>query len=299
MGHQGASFPLLTTEPSLQSRALLARGVLALGCAALVIPTMIGVARYSWSTEQGSHGPLVLATGVWLLWREAKGSSAIRKPGEILIGTSVIIATLSIYLLARITGILQIEGFAMYGALIGAVYLCVGGAFLKRIWFPLVYLAFALPPPESVVAVVTQPMKIAISASAVSLLHALGYPVASSGVEIQIAQYQLLVAAACAGLNSIVTLSALCLFYVYLTHRSNPMTFLAICVAVIPIAAFSNFVRVVILVLITYYLGESAAQGFLHELAGLTLFAVALLTLFALDKLATPLLNRRGLKVHA
>jgi exosortase len=165
---------------------------------------------------------------------------------------------------------------------------------LKTIWFPLVYLAFSLPPPDSVVAAVTQPIKIAISQGAVTLLHSFGYPVANTGVQIQIAQYELLVAAACAGLNSIVTLSALCLFYVYLRHRSNPFTFVFVCLAVIPIAMFANFVRVLILILITYYLGEAAAQGFLHDLAGLTLFVIALTTLFALDHLFSPLLRRQA-----
>jgi exosortase/archaeosortase family protein len=54
---------------------------------------------------------------------------------------------------------------------------------------------------------------------------------------------------------------------------------------------FANFVRVIILVLITYYFGEAAAQGFLHDLAGLTLFAVALATIFAIDRIASPFLN--------
>jgi exosortase len=149
-----------------------------------------------------------------------------------------------------------------------------------------------LPPPDTVVAVVTQPIKIAISSWAVSLLYAVGYPVGSSGVTIQIGQYQLLVAAACAGLNSIVTLAALCLFYVYLRHRSNPVAFIVIALAAIPVAIVSNFVRVIALVLITYHFGDAAAQGFIHDFAGLLMFSVALLTIFGVDKLAAPLFKR-------
>ena len=85
---------------------------------------------------------------------------------------------------------------------------------------------------------------------------------------IQIAQYEMLVAAACAGLNSIISLGAICLFYGYLRHRTNLRAFAVIALSVIPIAVFSNFIRVIILILITYYLGEAAAQGFLHDFAG-------------------------------
>jgi len=174
----------------------------------------------------------------------------------------------------------------------------LGSLVIRSIWFPLVYLAFTLPPPDTVIVAITQPIKIAISEWAVSLLYGLGYPVASSGVTIQIGQYQLLVAAACAGLNSIVTLTALCLLYVYLRHRSNPIAFLIIALAAIPVAIVSNFVRVIVLVLITYYLGDAAAQGFLHDFAGLLMFAVALLTIFAVDKLAAPLFGLRAGSAH-
>jgi len=90
-------------------------------------------------------------------------------------------------------------------------------------------------------------------------------------------------------LNSIVTLTALCLLYVYLKHRSNVIAFIVIALAAIPVAVISNFVRVLVLVLITYYFGDAVAQGFVHDFAGLLMFAVALLTIFGIDQLASPL----------
>lgn len=263
--------------------------IVALGFAVLVMPTMFQVARDTWSTEQGGHGPLVLATGLWAIWRELTTKKVDCRPGNPWIGVPLLAIALALFVIARITGVLEIEAFMMYGTVVAGVYLLFGGGLIRAIWFPLVYLAFALPPPDTVVAAVTQPIKIAISEGAVSLLYAFGYPVASSGAIIQIGQYELLVAAACAGLNSIVTLAALCMFYVYLTHRSSVTAFLLVAVAGLPVAVLANFVRVLTLVLVTYYFGESAAQGFIHDFAGLLMFAVALLTLFAIDRAATRL----------
>lgn len=273
--------------------SILANILLLIGLAALVLPTMFQVARDSWSTEQGGHGPLVLATGIWAVWRELKGKALELRPGNALVALSALAVCLVIFVAARITGIIEIQAFAMYGALIAGAYLLFGSGLIRTIWFPLVYLAFTLPPPDSLVAFVTQPIKIAISQIAVSVLYNLGYPVANSGVTIQIGQYQLLVAAACAGLNSIVTLTALCLFYVYLRHRSSPAAFLVIAVAAIPVAVIANFVRVVTLVLVTYYLGDAAAQGFIHDFAGLLMFSVALLAIFGVDAVVTPLIFNR------
>jgi exosortase len=271
-----------------------AQVILLIAAAVLVLPTMLDVARYSWTTEQGGHGPIILATGGWLLWRELRqGNLAKTRPKFLMPGIGFAIL-LSVFVVARITGTLEIEAVAMYASLVLASYILVGGATLRQAWFPLLYLGLMFPPPDSIVAAVTQPIKIAISGWAVSLLHALGYPIASAGVKIQIAQYEVLVAAACAGLNSVLSLGAICLFYVYLRHRTNMLNFFIVGLTVVPAAIFSNFARVLILILITYYLGESAAQGFLHDFAGLTMFAVALGTIIALDDIISRLVSQRS-----
>ena len=254
-----------------------------LGILSLALPTLYNVARDSWSTEQGAHGPIVLLTGIWLLLRELNVNKPRIVPGSAILVVLLLAPTLIIYALARITGVVEIEGFAMYASLILATYGIWGGTLLKRIWFPLIYLLFVFPPPDTVFAMITQPIKIEISENAVAVLHQLGYPVAGSGVTIQIGQYQMLVAAACSGLNSLLSLTALGLFYSYVRHSSNFsfMTFLIMCI--VPIAIFANFIRVLLLLLITYHFGEAAGQGFFHEMAGLSMFATALLSIFAVD----------------
>jgi exosortase len=290
---------LVKTPPAkaLDSSTRWAHLILLLGLAAIVGPTMFDVARLTWTTEQGGHAPIILATGGWLLYREIKGSRLRPRPGKLWIGVPLFTVCLLAYMAGRITGILEVEGMAMYATIVAAAYIVVGGALLRAAWFPILYLAASLPPPDTIVSLITQPLKIGISQSAVSLLHNLGYPIASSGVTIQIANYQLLVAAACAGLNSIITLSAICLFYVYLRHRNDVVAFLIVGALIVPVAVFSNFVRVVALVLITYYFGEAAAQGFLHDFAGLTLFLVALISIIGLDSVFTTLRSERKTKL--
>ena len=269
----------------------LPRLILALGVAAIMVPTMYDVARLTWTTEQGGHAPIILATGLWLLWRESRGIEA--RPPRHWYGFALLIPALAAYAVGRITGILEIEAMVMYCCLVIAAYCMVGGKMIKALWFPIMYLAIALPPPDSVVAAITAPIKIAISSAAVQVLYVLGYPIASLGVTIQIANYQLLVAAACAGLNSIITLSAICLFYTYLRHKSDWVAFLIVSVFILPIAIFSNFVRVLILILVTYHFGDAAGQGFLHDFAGLTVFAVSIMTIFAIDSVASNFRDRR------
>lgn len=271
----------------------------AFGALALAVPTMLSVARFSWSTEQGGHGPIVLAIGIWLLARERDGAMPFRKLGSPWVAAAAATVFLTVYIVARITGIIEIEGFAMYGALLTAAYAFVGPTVLRRMWFPILYLALVFPPPDTLVAAITQPIKIWISEGAVNLLHGLGYPIASSGVSIQIAQYDLLVAAACAGLNSIISLAAICLFYIYVRHSTNYRYAVLLMLTIVPVAIFANFIRVVILILLTYYGGDAVAQGFMHDFAGLVMFFISVVTIFAIDALLAPLAARLKLEaVH-
>ena len=126
-------------------------------------------------------------------------------------------------------------------------------------------------------------MKIGISGASVKLLSMFGYPVAQSGVLIQMAQYELLVEQACAGLSSLFTLLALGLLYVNLTKPTARLHAILLLAAIIPIAMLANFLRVILLLLMTYHLGDGVAQSFAHDAAGLVTFSLSLLAMLLFD----------------
>jgi len=283
---------LLTKHSQTPVEWIRSTPILVIGLLAVIVPVMIHVGQESWSTEQGAHGPIVLATGLWLLSREWGAARAIARPGSWLVGGVLLAVLLPLYLFARVTSIVEIEGATMYAIVLTTAYLLWGAATIRVVWFPLFYLAFMFPPPDTLFAMLTQPLKIAISQWAVGILHAAGYPIAGSGVSIQIGQYDMLVAAACAGLNSMISLTALGLFYIYIRHSANWRYMLFLVACILPVAIVANLVRVIILLLVTYHFGEAAGQGFIHEAAGLTMFMSALLGIFLIDSLAAPIRDR-------
>ncbi len=271
--------------------------ILACGLVVLVLPTLMSIAALSWSTEQGAHGPIVLAISIWLFVRSWPAMRADAIPGSPVWGGLSLALMLVVYVLARIVGSLVIESAAMYGALVVTLYLLVGARAMRANWFPIAYFLFVLPPPGNWVASLTQPLRLQISAFAVDFLGLFGYPVARTGLMIYVDQYALEVRAACSGLNSMISLSAIGLFYVYIRHQADIAYCAAMAIVIVAMALLANFMRVLILILITYHFGDGAAQGFLHMFAGMTMFAIALIGLIAFDEVAAPLrrrLNRGG-----
>ena len=169
--------------------------------------------------------------------------------------------------------------------LTGVGLVLLGPAALKVIWFPLFFMIFMLPLPGLLVAAVTMPMKIAVSVVAESVLYGLGYPIARTGVILQVGQYQLLVADACAGLHTLFTLEALGLLYLNLMRHESLFRNVALAILIVPISFVANVIRVMVLTLITYHFGDEAGQGFLHGFAGMVLFLSALLLIIGVDSL--------------
>ncbi len=272
----------------------LAHWLLGLGLAALIGPSLMSLAQQYWTKESGIHGPIVLATAMWLFWRQRTTLVALRQPGHPLLGWSGLALLLPAYVFGRAFDFLSIEVGALLGILLAVFYLYFGSRAVRFMWFPIFYLAFLIPPPGWLIDVVTAGLKIFVSVAATELLDAAGYPVARIGVTLYVAQFQLLVEDACSGMNSIVSLTSVSLFYIYLLHASSWRYALFLTFWILPIAIFANIIRVLMLVLITYHLGNEAAQGFLHNSAGMAMFIMALLGIFVVDRIAASVWRRRG-----
>lgn len=264
---------------------LVVMALLLAGFALLYVPTYAELARTVWATDEQSHGPIILAVSGWLLYvrrHRIAAAPALPLPG---IGWGLFLFAMLLFAFGSSQGVLMFQVGSQILALIALLLVFRGKAALKAAWFPLFFLIFMIPYPETVVAAVTGPLKLAVSAVATNLLFWFGYPVGRSGVILSVGPYQLLVADACAGLNSMFTLEALGMLYMNLMNYTHMRRNVVLALLLIPIAFAANIVRVMILVLVTYHFGDEAGQGFVHGFAGMVLFMVALSIMLVVDKL--------------
>jgi exosortase B len=256
------------------------------GLVVLYVPSLVDLFRGVWASDEQMHGPIVLGISVWLLYRNwpAMMQASADARGNRWGWVFVVFAML-LYIVGRSQDILLFEIGSVIWLLLGIGLLTRGTVAVKVQWFALFFMLFMVPLPSQVVDLVTMPMKMAVSYVAEHVLYAVGYPIGRTGVILQIGQYMLLVADACAGLHTLLTLEALGLLYLNLVRRDSLFRNVGLAILIVPISFTANVIRVMALSLITYHFGDEAGQGFLHGFAGMVLFLSALLLIIAFDTL--------------
>jgi len=262
---------------------LLAFGCVAAGLALLYVPAYVRLGQTIWRSDEYGHGPIILAVSFWLLFTARHAlMQAPSRPRPVL-GWSLLAMSLLMFAAGRSQDIIMFEVGSQIPAIVALLLLFKGFPALRLAWFALFFQLFMVPLPEALVAAVTAPLKSAVSAAAASLLDLLDYPVGRSGVILTVGPYQMFVADACAGLNSMFTLEALGLLYMNLMGYTNAWRNATLALLLVPIAFFANVIRVMVLVLVTYHFGDEAGQGFVHSFAGMFLFGVALVLMLIVD----------------
>jgi len=256
-----------------------------IGILVVYIPTFIDLFKGLWSEDRHAHGPIVFVVSLWFFYYKAKLLRDAKVPlvSSPVLGWSILVLGLLLYVIGRSQTFYVFEVGSLVFVLLGIVLIFWGVKVAQHFWFAFFFMIFMVPLPASIVDAVTQPMKVAVSVAAEYLLYTLDYPVARSGVIITIGQYQLLVADACAGLNSLFTLEALGLLYMNVMRHESAFRNALLATLIVPISFASNVTRVIVLSLITYYWGDAAGQGFLHEFSGMVLFITALMLIIGVD----------------
>lgn len=128
-------------------------------------------------------------------------------------------------------------------------------------------------------------LAINIASATAYFLSATVLPVVSNGVYLYFGPYTAEVTHACSGMNSIFSLFALSLLYLKEGVERTTWHVLSLIVVVIPVAILTNIIRVIMLVIVTWFFGERFSSGPFHEVIGVMVFIISLGILISIDKL--------------
>ena len=268
-----------------------------LGLVVMYAPTLYDLFNGLWATEEQAHGPIIFGLAIWLIYRQwpRMMEKSAGKPSSAM-GWVIFAIALLLYIIGRSLQVQIFEIGSLIWMLAAILLIKRGGSALKVMWFPLFFMLFMIPLPGTLVIMLTMPMKLAVSYISEHILYWADYPIARNGVILQIGQYQLLVADACSGLQTLLTLEALGLLYLNVVRHTSVFRNVTLAILIIPISFAANVIRVMSLTLVTYHFGDAAGQGFLHGFAGMVLFISALILILAVDTLLQYIVKARTAK---
>jgi len=231
------------------------------------------------SSEEYSHGFLILPISAYIIWKKRETLRAIPARGSRL-GIPLILISLFLYVFGFYGEIATLSSLSLLFCLISIVLFLFGFPILKELSFPLAVLFFMIPVPAQIYSALTIPLQLFVSKISVDGLQLLGISIYREGNVIHLADQKFQVVQACSGLRSMASLLVLSAVFGYLTLRSNPLRFVLFLTG-IPASILVNVFRVVLMILAYHFFHFDLTEDPVHTVFGVAIFFLAIVIIAA------------------
>ena len=236
-----------------------------------------------WMTSpDNSHGILVPAFAIWLLWHRR---DLIPNPvppvsmNAIVLGAALIIGGVAIRCTGIYTRTITIQALSLVPCIAGVVLLCGGWSMVRWAWPAVLFLFFMIPLPGAVGGLLSGVLQKIATISSTYLLQTIGIPAVSEGNVIWLTHKPLGVAQACSGLRMLTSFFALSAGVSLVIERPVwEKCLIALSAPVIAIVA--NVLRISATAVAYEFGNEKMAELIFHDLAGWLMMPVGLFLLW-------------------
>ena len=212
--------------------------------------------------------PLVSAYFIW----QKKGQLKLNKISNSNWGVIILLISMVLYLLSYAGAVAVVSRAMIVFSLIGLVIYLFGKVFFTLLAFPLLFLLFMVPVPDSIIVLVAFRLQLFATKVSTLIIQIFSIPAYREGNMLYFAQTQLEVDEACSGIRSIMSFGMLSFIFAYVMDKIWWKRILLV-LSTIPLALFANIVRVTGTGILAHFYGSKVARGFLHEFSGLAVFA--------------------------
>lgn len=283
LGLASAAQPVAPTPTRVVRVAALDKvtgSLLALGCITLLVVYFNNL----WTKDYYQFYPLALAGVGFLAWTRFKEVPRPLEAGAWWCSGGLLAMA---FLILAVATLLWSGWLGMIGTFtlaLGAVW-WLGGWTLTRALLPAGFMALTvMRPPMDLDGRLTNKLQALATKWSSAVLDGFSVTHALSGNVIEIPNQRLLVEEACSGINSILSTTAVCLFFC-LWQRRKILHILAMLVMTVGFVLLGNVTRIVSGAWLRYEYNVDILSGWKHETIGLVLFASYLGLILSADQL--------------
>lgn len=229
------------------------------------------------SKSDNSYCMLVPLISLFFIWnkKEQIKTMPITKNN---IGLFIMIVSMVMYIISYVGDLAFISRLMIIFSLIGLLTYTLGEKIVKVMVFPLFFLLFVVPVPDSILNLVAFPLQLLATNISYTIISALSIPVYQEGNILYFAQAHLEIVEACSGIRSIISLTMLGVILAFLSNNGYVTKFILI-LSAIPIAMIANIFRITSSGILAHFFGRDAIEGIYHDFSGLIVFILGFLLL--------------------
>jgi exosortase len=249
-----------------------------------------------WSAKKEySHGFLIPLISVYIIWRKRMQLKNAHINPEAK-GMLILLSGLMLLVLGDIGFEPFTRRFSMIVTFIGIIFFLLGRDVVRIILFPVGYLIFMIPLPYILIKTIAVNLRLVGARLTYLSLDSMGVPIVNDGVRLELPNISLTVGDLCTGVLSIIAILALSVLYAYITQKHILSKMILVMLAV-PMAIFSNIIRLIMTVGLVYVYGEKVLGNVIHQFHGTVNFTITVILLVIagnfIKKIDSSLLKKR------
>ncbi|MEI6072147.1 MAG: exosortase U [Verrucomicrobiae bacterium] len=258
-------------------------GLIAFGFAPVLIEFFSNICRLS----HYEFFPSALAAGGLLAWSRLKEVPRPLNAGQPWVTLPILLFSFAVLALAILLWSPWLGTIAALVCLAGVIWWLGGWELLKRMIPALIMIMVIIPPPFGLDNTLTFFLRGIATTASSRVLDLLGVVHCVSGNVIELPRKKLLVEEACSGINSVLFITAVMIFYL-LWRRRSFWCYLICLPAAIGFVLMGNVVRITLCTWLQFHNGMDLLSGWKHETLGLILAAIYIGLVMSLEHLLRP-----------
>ncbi len=254
------------TRPAVAGRLAVFLALLA-GLVWSYWPTLSDLGAFWIANSDYSAGALVPLVAGWVIWSERKELAKL-PVGTCWSGLALLVFAQGIRMYGLLYMYGSLERLSLVLTIVAACLLLVGRPITWRLRYVLLFLVLMFPLPNRVHDEVAMPLQTFASNSAVVGLEMMGYLISQEGNVLRLSdRTTVAVAEACSGLRMLTAFVVVAGALAFVVNRPTWQK-ATVVASSIPVAIFSNTIRLILTVILFEHVGSELGEKFFHDIAG-------------------------------